>query len=212
VLLAAVTVTAAPVAPRLAVSGALDPTFTVPKLKLPGVIVNCPADVPVPESPIFNVGFGPLDVIVNVPLTAPLAVGANAAVNVTLCVGFSVVGKVSPLIENPAPLAEAAEIVTAAPPVFVSVSDKFELLPTCTLPNARLAGFGLSVPSATPVPETGIVKFGFDPFDVIDTDPLTAPAAVGANFTVNEVLCPAFSVIGSVNPAMLNPAPLAEPA
>ena len=40
----------------------------------------------------------------------------------------------------------ACEIVADAPPVLVSVSDKLELLPTATLLNDRLAGFGDSVP------------------------------------------------------------------
>ena len=55
----------------------------------------------------------------------------------------------------------------------------------------------------TPVPERGILKFGFDPFDMMATLPLTAPLAVGANVTVNEVLWPAFSVNGSEIPLKL---------
>jgi hypothetical protein len=40
----------------------------------------------------------------------------------------------------------ACEIVTVDPPVFVSVSGKEALLPACTLPKPRLAGFADSAP------------------------------------------------------------------
>ena len=72
--------------------------------------------------------------------------------------------------------------------MLVTVSDRFLLLPTCTLPNARLLGFGESVPGVTPVPESAMPKLGFDPFEVIVTLPLAAPLALGANCTVNDVL------------------------
>jgi len=71
------------------------------------------------------------------------------------------------------------------------------------LPKARLVGFAASDPCVTPVPEREMLKFGFDPFDVMATLPLTAPLAVGANVTVNEVLWPAFSVNGSDKPLKL---------
>jgi len=44
------------------------------------------------------------------------------------------------------------------------------------------------------------------------TLPLAAPLAVGANSTVNDVLCPAFKVTGMVRPLRLNPLPLAVAA
>lgn len=86
------------------------------------------------------------------------------------------------------PLALAAEIVRLVPPVLVSVSDKLELLPTVMLPNARLVGLGVNVPCVTPVPESGMLKLGLLPLEVILTLPLALPLAVGAKFTVNEVL------------------------
>jgi hypothetical protein len=74
------------------------------------------------------------------------------------------------------------------PPVLVSVSDKFVLLPTWTLPNATVVGFAASAPGVTPVPESGMLKLGFEPFEVMVTLPLAAPLAVGLKSTVNEVL------------------------
>ena len=59
---------------------------------------------------------------------------------------FNVKGKVSPLMLKPVPLALAAEIVRLVPPVLVSVSERLELLPTVTLPNARLLGLAVRVP------------------------------------------------------------------
>ncbi len=79
-------------------------------------------------------------------------------------------------------------MVRLVPPELVNVSDKLELLPTCTLPKARLVGLAVKVPCVVPVPERGMLKLGLDPFDVIDTLPLAAPLALGANCTVNVVL------------------------
>ena len=70
----------------------------------------------------------------------------------------------------------------------VSVSDRFELAPTCTFPNARLLGFGERVPGVTPVPESEMLRLGFEPLEVMLTLPVTLPLAVGAKVTVNEVL------------------------
>ena len=57
-------------------------------------------------------------------------------------------------------------MVRLDPPVLVSVSDKLELLPTGTLPNAKLVGFAVSAPCVTPVPESGMLRLGFEPLEV----------------------------------------------
>jgi len=69
-------------------------------------------------------------VTVTLPVAAPLTVGENSTVNDLLCPAFSVTGNVRPLMLNPVPLAEAAEIVRLVPPVLVRVSDRLELPPT----------------------------------------------------------------------------------
>ena len=56
-----------------------------------------------------------------------------------------------------------------------------------------------------PLKETVIGELG--PLFTIDTLPLTLPAVVGANFAVNDVLCPAPSVNGVVIPLTLKPVP-----
>src|SRR6266850_7829702 len=103
-------------------------------------------------------------------------------------------------------------MVTADPPVLVNISDRFRLLPTCTLPNERLVGFADSVPDVTPVPERAMLRLGFAPSEEIATLPVTAPPVVGANRTVNDVLWPAVRVKGNASPLMLKPLPVAEAA
>ena len=121
-------------------------------------------------------------------------------------------GKDRPLKLNPLPLAVAAEIVRLEPPELVRVSDKLALLPTWTLPNARLVGLAVSVPCVTPVPESAMLKLGFEAFEVMLTLPLAAPLVVGEKSTVNDVLWPAVKVKGKDRPLKLNPVPLAVAA
>jgi hypothetical protein len=182
------------------------------KARLLGFAARVPAVTPVPESGIVKLESDPVDVILTLPLAAPLALGSNVTVNDVLWPAAKVAPATIPLKLNPAPLAEIAEIVRLVPPVLVRVSDRFVLLPTCTLPNARLAGLATRSPAVTPVPESGIVKLESDPVDVMLTLPLAAPLALGLKVIVNEVLWPAVSVTGRARPLKLNPVPLAAAA
>jgi len=119
-----------------------------------------------------------------------------------------VTGVVIPLRLNPVPVAATWEIVTLAPPVFVTVSDSDWLLPTVTLPKFRLVGLDPAVPTATPVPASGTESVEFEPVEVTVTVPLALPEAAGTNLTVKVVLCPEVSVTGVVIPVELNPVPL----
>ena len=62
------------------------------------------------------------------------------------------------------------------------------------------------------MPLKGIARLGSDAFDVTVTVPGNVPTDVGANFTVNVVLCPAVKVTGVVIPETLNPVPDAATA
>src|SRR6266550_4227427 len=150
--------------------------------------------------------------IATFPLAAPGAVGANPAVKVTLWPAFRVVGNVSPVIENPVPVTFPCQMVTAAPPVLVSVSERLALLPTWTLLKGRLVGLAESVPGVWPVPVTGIFRVGLAPLDVIVTLPLAAPGAVAVNCKLNVVLWPAVRVRGKVSPLSVKPVPVAAAA
>jgi hypothetical protein len=76
----------------------------------------------------------------------------------------------------------------------------------------KLDGDAVKVAAPTAVPLSGIDKLGFDAFEVTVTVPGNVPADVGANFTVNVVLCPGVNVTGGVIPEMLNPVPVAATA
>jgi len=95
-----------------------------------GFVVSVPCVTPVPESGMFRLGFEPVEVMLTLPLAAPLVVGEKSTVNDVLWPAVSVSGKDSPLKLNPVPLAAAAEIVRVVPPVLVSVSGMLVLLPT----------------------------------------------------------------------------------
>src|ERR1035437_8801351 len=161
---------------------------------------------------MLKLGFAPVEVMLTLPLAAPLVVGEKSTVNEVLWPAFSVKGNVSPLKLNPVPLAVAAEIVRLVPPELVKVPVNDFEVPIWMFPNARLAGFAASAPGVTPVPESGMLKLGFAPVEVMLTLPLAAPLVVGVKSTVNDVLLPAFSVKGNARPLKLNPAPLAVAA
>ena len=82
------------------------------------------------------------------------------------------------------------------------------MLPTVTLPKLRVVGFDPSVPWATHVPVTGMVRVGLDAVEVMVTLPLALAADVGANLTLKVVLWPAVRVSGVVMPLRLKPVPL----
>ena len=99
-------------------------------------------------------------------------------------------------------------MVTVEPPVLVTVSDTDRLLPTVTLPKARLLGLDPSAPGATPVPDKGMVNVGLGAFEVMVTLPLAFAADCGVKVTLKLALCPAVSVTGAVIPLTVNPVPL----
>jgi hypothetical protein len=124
-VLAAVTVTLAPLAVRLPDAVPLVPTTTLPTPSVVGATLSCPAAaVPVPDKEMFRVGLEAFDVIVTLPLAAPADVGVNVTLKVALCPAVSVTGAVIPLRLNPVPLIPTCKIVTVEPPVFVTVSDR----------------------------------------------------------------------------------------
>ena len=88
-----------------------------------GVRSRVPCVTPVPESGMLKLEPEPLEVMLTLPLAAPLAVGLKSTVKDVLWPAVNVKGKASPLKLNPVPLTAAAEIVRLDPPVLVKVSD-----------------------------------------------------------------------------------------
>lgn len=122
--------TAAPVALRDELKVELAPTTTSPKLRLEGEAPSWPRAVPVPDKAMTSGELLAFETRVRFAVTEPAVLGAKATWNVTLCPAERFVGSVSPLIEYAALPRLAEEIVTVLPPVFVTVSESFALLPT----------------------------------------------------------------------------------
>jgi len=168
------------------------------------------AGVPVPVTASVVVEGCALLVKVSVAFTVVAAVGLKVTVNGVLCPAGIVIGRVSPLITNCELFELAAETVTLAP-LAVSVPEPVPLVPTTTLPRLSVVGLTLSVPgAAVPVPDNGMVSDGFEAFDVMVTEPLALPVAVGVKVTERVVVCPAGKVSGVEIPLSVNAAPLAD--
>jgi hypothetical protein len=191
---------------RVSVTLPVLPICTFPKLTLLGLADSVPGTTPVADNPTFSVELDALLVIVTLPVAVPAVLGENFTLKLVLCPPASVKGTLMPLTLKPAPLALTWEIVTLAPPEFVSVSDRVLLLLVCTLPKLKLAGLGVSWPGVTPVPDSGTLAL--DTLLTMATLPVTPPAAAGLNFTENVVLCDGPRVVGKVSPLALNPVPV----
>lgn len=152
---------------------------------------------------------GALLVIESVPDALPAACGANVAVSVAFCPGFTVAGRLRPFAEKPAPDADAAEIVSAAVPVLLSVTDCEPVAPTATFPKLMVGGLTLNCGCAVaPVPLSVTTRDGSEALLVMVTLPLAAPVVVGVKVTVSDADCPPASVPGVEMPLAPNVLPL----
>jgi hypothetical protein len=97
---------------------------------------------------MVKVGFDALELTLMKPLALAVDSGANTALKVTLVPGLSVKEVFGQLLRlNPAPETVetvACEIVTLAPPVFVSESISVTLPPTWTFAKFRLLALAVS--------------------------------------------------------------------
>ena len=108
-----------------------------------------------PESAMFTGVVVPSLTTARLPVCEPKAEGVKVALKVTVPPAATVAGRVSPLTEKPLPVTFACEMVTLVPPVLLNVSESVPLLPTWTLPKARLVGDAARTPGDTPVPDSG---------------------------------------------------------
>jgi hypothetical protein len=116
-------------------------TVTLPKLRLAALTVNCGLATTVPVPLRVTTDVEPVDellLIVICPLADPVVVGLNCTCSVTACVGFSVTGKLPPIIVKPEPVMAAEFTVTGDVPVEVSVSDCVVAVFIVTLPKLRV--------------------------------------------------------------------------
>lgn len=117
------------------------PTASFPKLSDVGLAESWPAGAaPVPLRAIAVREVGALLTNDNVPVALPEVVGAKSTVTVPDPPAATDIGRDSPTVPNPAPTKFAAVMERVALPLFEMVSDCLLLLPTLTLPNARLPG------------------------------------------------------------------------
>jgi hypothetical protein len=91
--------------------------------------------------------------IVSCPVRAPAVVGSNCSFSVRVWLGFSVAGKLPPMMVKPAPVIVAEFTVTGVVPVEVSVIDCVVAVLTATLPKLRLPALTVNCGfAAVPVP------------------------------------------------------------
>ncbi len=122
------------------------PVSTLPKLSEFGLAAKVPAVVPVP---LRAITVGELEALLasdRLPVTLPVAVGANFTWKVALCPAASVAGKVRPLRLKPLPVTVAWEMVTLLV-LAVTVTFCVELLPVSTLPKLSEVGLAAKVPA-----------------------------------------------------------------
>jgi hypothetical protein len=121
------------------------------------------------------------------------------------------IGNEIPETENPAPVTDTFEIVRALEPELEMVIACESVTPIPADPKFTLVGETeiAGCPALAPVPVSAIVETAGLVLAVIEMLPVTVPAAVGVNLAVKAVLCPAGTVIGSVNPATEKPVPVA---
>src|ERR1700728_2024613 len=104
-VVAAVTVTFAPVAVKLPDADPLVPSTTLPRGSVLGETPSCPTTVvPLPERETVSVGSEASEVMVTLPLSLAAEEGANSTSNVVLWPAAKVTGAEMPLNVNPVPV------------------------------------------------------------------------------------------------------------
>ena len=168
----------------------------------------CVIATPVPDTASVAGEFVALLAMVTLPLTAPALFGANSTVTVADWFGVNTSPELKPLALKPVPDEPTLEMVTLAFPLLVTVALNVLLLPTFTLPKAKLEVLRpSSFVAATPVPLSPIVVGELGALLVMVIEPFTAPAEVGANTALNVVALPAAIDNGALIPLILKPVP-----
>ena len=175
------------------------PLFTVPKLRLDGVVeIVSVAATPVPLNTTAVGEVGALLTSEILPVALPAACGANCALKVVDAPGFNESGRFTVLVVNPVPVTLNCVMVNTPVPVLLNCSVCVFGEPIVTLPKLTLAGVTVRA-ACTPVPLMGTTTL--EPCAVVTvTFPVTVSAAFGANVRLRVAVCPAVKVIGVVMP------------
>jgi len=121
------------------------PTITLLKFSEAGEN-ETPASTPVPLSAILKGESDALLAIVRAPAAAFMDVGANWSCTVALCPAANELDGLPPTTVKTPPEMFALDIVTAAVPVFVTLTLCVAVFPTATLPKLMLEADAVSVP------------------------------------------------------------------
>jgi hypothetical protein len=139
-VLAAVTVTSAPLALRLPDPDPLFPTATLPKARVAGLTPSCPTDpdvdVPVPESETYTGGTVSLEIVI-VAVKLPAALGENSMLTLELWLAARFMGRLGEVSAKYLLEIETPVTLMAFEPEFDAVRVRVLLLPAATLPNCR---------------------------------------------------------------------------
>jgi hypothetical protein len=197
-----------PVFVRVTVFVVLVPAATLPKLNEVGEAESwrvCAA-VPVPERATLTDGVAELFTNVSVPAKVPVVVGAKLTVSAEEDPAGMVSGRAVGGSLKPVPDTETDEMVRLAVPEFEIVTVWLLVCPVFRLPKLTDAG-DMEICDWTPVPLKAMVAGELLALLITETAPLKLPLAVGANATLNEVDCPALSVMGD-SPLTVKPLPV----
>jgi hypothetical protein len=147
---------------------------------------------------------------VSCPVTAPVAVGLNWTCSANVWFGFSVAGNVPPIIVKSVPEIAAELTVTTDVPEEVSVNVIDFAVFIVSLPKLRLEALSVScgLDAVVPVPlkATAAVPPVVELLLMVSC-PVTAPAAVGSNWTRSANVWFGFSVAGKVPLTIVKPVP-----
>lgn len=209
-VLAPVIVTLAPVAFKSPDAVPLVPTTTLPIPIVVGETASCPAAVVVPlpvTVAVVVVGCASL-VNVSVAVAEPVTEGLNVTVNDADWPAAIVTGTESPLTTKAA-LFDVAPVTVTLAPVALKLPVAVPLLPTTTLPTARVLGDTPSCPTVVvPVPDNEMFMVGVEAFDVTVRVPLAEPAVVGLKLMLTVTLVPGANVNGTANVFIVKALPL----
>lgn len=191
----------------VAESTLLPPTKTFPNVNEEGFNVKWPTGVlvPVPESATVAGDAGSLLTIEMLPVSTPVADGANCTPIVVDWPALITMGVAIPVTLKGAPLTKIAEIVRAAFPVFDNVTFDVVLLPTVALPASTPTGLTTSCGcGVAAVAVTGICTSAVVPSDWRLNVAEALPGVEPLNHTMKPVFCPGPKVNGNVSPEIVN--------